>query len=245
MVSDGNAGMGPSDDFIIPTTSFWQALRPAGSEQPGPPYRYSYPARLPDGRILDLPLRRLGKDPDRAVASFIANHASFAVVDALAEQMAELARGFQPELIVGLPTLGLVFAPLVARHLGFEHYVPLGYSRKYWYDERLAVPVRSITTPGGAKWLYVDPNIVARLRGRRAVIIDDAISSGQTIAAALALTGMVGGETAAVVVAMVQGDHWRAHLAAAAPGWAGPVCGVFFSPRLRRTSEGWLAEAGA
>jgi adenine/guanine phosphoribosyltransferase-like PRPP-binding protein len=236
--------MEASDEFIMPTTSFWQTLRPGGGpgDSQGPPYRYSFPARLPDGRILDLPLRRLTTDPGHAVASFIANHAAFAVVDVLAAQMAELAREFQPEVIVGLPTLGLVFAPLVARQLGFEHYVPFGYSRKYWYDDQLAVHVRSITSPGGAKWLYVDPNIVARLRGRRAVIVDDAISSGQTIASALALTERVGAVAAAVVVAMVQGDRWHAHLASAAPGWDGPVRGVFFSPRLRWAEGGWVPE---
>ena len=71
--------MQPPDDFIMPTTSFWQSLRPAGAvaEAPAPPYRYSYPARLPDGRVLDLPLRRSASDPDSAVASFIANHASY------------------------------------------------------------------------------------------------------------------------------------------------------------------------
>lgn len=236
--------MQPSDDFIMPTTGFWQTLRssdPAG-DLPGPLYRYSFPARLPDGRLLDLPLRRLASDPERAVASFIGNHASFGVVDALATLMADLARDVRPELIIGLPTLGLVFAPLVARHLGFANYVPLGYSRKYWYDERLAVPVRSITTPGGAKSLYVDPNVVERLRGRRVVIIDDAISSGQTISAALALLGLVGAEPAAVVVAMIQGDHWRAHLATAAPAWAGEVRGVFYSPRFRRAADGWVTD---
>jgi adenine/guanine phosphoribosyltransferase-like PRPP-binding protein len=239
--------MQPPDDFIQPTTGRWQTLRPAAesADLPGPPYRYTYPARLPDGRTLDLPLRRSPAHPERAVASFIANHASFAVVDALAVMMADLARDLQPEVIVGLPTLGLVFAPLVARLLGFENYVPLGYSRKYWYDERLSIPVRSITTPGGAKSLYIDPNIVARLQGRRAVVVDDAISTGQTIAAALTLLGAAGATPAAVVVAMVQGDLWRAHLAASAPGWGGEVRGVFTSPRLRRAPDGWVPDDAA
>lgn len=234
----------PHDDFIMPTTGRWQTLRPAeeSTALPSPPFRYTYPARLPDGRILDLPLRRSPSHPERAVASFIANHASFAVVDALAGMMADLTRSLQPDVIIGLPTLGLVFAPLVARQLGFENYVPLGYSRKYWYDEHLSIPVRSITTPGGAKSLYIDPNIIARLRGRRAVIIDDAISSGQTTAAALALIAMAGGSAAAVVVAMLQGDLWRAHLTAAAPDWAGEVRGVFASPRFRLAKGGWVPD---
>ena len=174
------------------------------------------------------------------MASFIANHAAFPVIDALGAHMADLARGLQPELIVGLPTLGLTFAPLVARHLGFDNYVPFGTSRKYWYTDALSVPLRSITTPGGGKSLYVDPHIVARLRGRRVVVVDDAISSGQTTAAALALASIAGAEVLGVVVAMMQGQRWRAQLAAA--GGAGAVRGVFYAPRFVRVEGGWAAE---
>lgn len=230
------------DDFIGPTTDFWQALLPAATPDAGPPYRYGYPARLPDGRVLMLPLRRSPASPDQAVASFIANHAAFEVVDALCEHMAALAREHQPEVIVGLPTLGLAFAPMVAQRLGFSNFVPLGYSRKYWYDEDLAVPVRSITTPGGGKLLYADPHVLPRLAGRRALVVDDAISSGQTTAAALTLARRVGAEVVAVVVAMLQGQRWRAHLAEAAPAWAGAVRGVFYSPRFRRVPGGWQPE---
>jgi adenine/guanine phosphoribosyltransferase-like PRPP-binding protein len=235
--------MEPLDNIITPTTTFWQELLPTGvtSAAIGPPYRTSYPAHLPDGRTIVLPLRRIASEPDRAVASFLANHAAFDVVDALGTQMAGLARDLQPELIVGLPTLGLVFAPLVARHLGFSNYVPFGSSRKYWYTDALSVPLRSITTPGG-KSLYVDPHLVARLRGRRVVVVDDAISSGQTTAAALALAGIVGAEVLGVVVAMIQGNRWRAQLAAT--GWAGAVRGVFYAPRFVRVQEGWVPEAG-
>jgi hypothetical protein len=58
--------MEPLDDIITPTTAFWQELLPAGVAPAaiGPPYRTSYPARLPDGRTLVLPLRRIASEPD-------------------------------------------------------------------------------------------------------------------------------------------------------------------------------------
>ena len=48
------------DAFIKPTTHFWQDILAAddAAVPGGPPYRYGYPARLPDGRRLVLPLRR-------------------------------------------------------------------------------------------------------------------------------------------------------------------------------------------
>ncbi len=189
MTNTSNDSIDGGDEWIRPTTASWQTIRAAADVPvlPQPPFRYSYPARLPDGSYLDLPLRRMAGAPGRAVASLIANQASFDVVEALAGFMAELARPLSPEVIVGLPTLGFAFAPLVAQRLGLPNFVPLGYSRKFWYDEALSVPVRSLTTPEAGKTLYLDPNLLPRLKGMRAVVIDDAVSSGQTTSAALDL----------------------------------------------------------
>lgn len=237
--------MEPQDslDFTCATTPYWQTLHPPNTfAQAQPPYRYAYPVCLPDGRYLELPIRKSAANPHHAVASFIANHASFEVVEVLADFMADLTRAQAPEIIVGLPTLGLVFAPMVARRLGFANYVPFGYSRKYWYDETLSVPVRSITSPDTYKRLYLDPHLLPRLQGRRVVVMDDAISTGQTTAAALTLARLAGAEVSAVVVAMIQGERWKSLLAAQAPEWKGEVCGVFYSPRLVRVEEGWGLE---
>jgi adenine/guanine phosphoribosyltransferase-like PRPP-binding protein len=226
--------------FVTGTAGFWQALAPAASfdTRPVPPYRYGYPARLPSGDYLVLPIRVLPGDGDRAVASLIVNHASFAVTRALAGFMTELARPLGADCIVGLPTLGLALAPLVAEGLGHDRYVPLGYSRKFWYDEALSVPVRSLTTPDGTKRAYIDPNLAPLLRGRRVVIVDDAISSGETVRNVLPLLDGLGAAVAGIVVAMLQGERWRAALGAAAA-----VHGVFESPLLAWTDAGWIPTA--
>ncbi|AVG41879.1 phosphoribosyltransferase [Achromobacter insolitus] len=228
------------------TTDYWQEIVSAETLAlpVDPPYSRGYPARLPDGRYLVLPLRAVPGDPQRCVASLIANHASLEVVDALAGFMAERARAFQAEVVVGLPTLGLAFAPLVARGLGFTRYVPFGYSRKYWYDERLAVPVKSLTTPDTGKLLYVDPNLAQSLAGRRVLVVDDAVSTGQTMLSALELLARCGAEVAGIVVAMCQGTRWRERLMRA-DGTPIPVACAFESPRMRRTPGGWVPEAAA
>jgi hypothetical protein len=99
---------------------------------------------MPDGSALRLPLRDYGTI---GVTGLIAHQASFAVVRRLAGWMAEAARPFAPEVVVGLPTLGHVFGPLVAEALGHPNWVAPGYSRKLWYEERLSVPLASSTTP--------------------------------------------------------------------------------------------------
>ena len=86
--------MSPRTPF---TTGYWQQFVdgwPSGTA-PQPPYHLDYPARLPDGRVLVLPLREL-PEGNRAVASLIVNQASFAVVEGLADHMGTWQVQLQP-----------------------------------------------------------------------------------------------------------------------------------------------------
>jgi adenine/guanine phosphoribosyltransferase-like PRPP-binding protein len=124
---------------------FWQSLLPAG-ESVAAPYRDSFPAQFADGRQILLPIRPL-PDGRRGLASLIINQASFLVLDAIATELAGRLAAFQPEIIAGLPTLGLTLAAAVAQKLGHARYVPLGTSRKFWYRDELSVKLSSVTTP--------------------------------------------------------------------------------------------------
>lgn len=234
---------GKEPGVFDPTTNYWQSIVTVEnlSITPDPPYNRGYPARLPDGRFLVLPLRAIPNDPHRCVASLIANQASISVVETLSEIMADRARTFLAEIVVGLPTLGLAFAPLVAKHLGFTRYVPFGYSRKYWYKNELAIPVNSITTPDFKKLLYVDPNLVEMLRGRRVLVVDDAVSSGQTMVAALRLLEKCEAHIAGIAVAMRQGTKWMDALVDG-EGNEIPLAWVFDSPRMAWRDGGWYPE---
>jgi adenine/guanine phosphoribosyltransferase-like PRPP-binding protein len=228
-------------DATVATTAFWQALEaPADDAALAPPWCQDVPVRLPDGRVLRLPIRPRPGTPDRAVASLIANQAGFDVVDALVDAMVAQVRPWQPEAIIGLPTLGMVFAGPIARALGHARWVPLGYSRKYWYDEALSAEVSSITSPGAAKRLYVDPNQLPLLtQGRRVVLVDDAVSTGTTLLRAWDLLERCGADVLGAAVAMRQGTAWHAALGAAR---AARVRGVFDTALLRRSAQGWWPE---
>jgi adenine/guanine phosphoribosyltransferase-like PRPP-binding protein len=231
--------MTTNETYTEPTAGYWQELT---AEIPArfsaePPYRFGYPVRLPCGRVLVLPLRRLPAD-DRAVASLIANQASNNVVAALADHMAAQARTLGAGIVVGLPTLGLAFASLVAERLGQSRYVPLGYSRKFWYDDALSEPVSSITSPEAGKQLRLDPNLRTLVEGRRVVLIDDAISTGATAIAAVRLLQKVGVEIAGMVVAMKQTNRWEAAVARLPAPLS--VRAVYGCPLFQRSDAGWI-----
>lgn len=213
---------------------FWQAFSaPAGEEGP---FTDRYPAPMPDGSRLVLPLRDYG---EVAVAGFIANQAAIAVAKRIGGWMAEAARDLGAEVVVGVPTLGQVFAPLVAEGLGHANWVAPGWSRKRWYEEALSVPASSSTAPAERR-LWLDPRILPRLAGRRALLVDDVISTGSSALAGLALLDRAGVRPAGLLVAMAQGDRWRGDWPADIP-----VRAAFATPIFGRVAGGWMPRAGS
>lgn len=208
---------------------FWQSFS-AASEDPGPPYGHRFPAPMPDGSRLWLPLRDYGAI---AVTGFIANQASFAVVRALAGWMAEAARPLGVEMVCGLPTLGHVLAAPVAETLGHSNWVAAGYSRKRWYGtDAPSVPVSSSTATDERR-IWLDPRVLHRLAGRRVLLVDDVISTGSSALAGLALLAAAGVRPVGLCVGMAQGDRWRASWPVEVPVAAG-----FATPLLRPASTG-------
>lgn len=215
---------------------FWQAFDPPRADQEVWTDRYH--AVMPDDRRLVLPLRDFG---DFAVAGFIANQASFTVLDQVAAWTAAEAAGFGAEVVVGLPTLGHTIGAGVARALGHPGWVAPSTTRKRWYDDALSVPLSSITGPAmGAntgRRMWLDPRLVARLQGRRVLLADDVISTGASALAGLALLRLVGVEPVGLAVAMVQGEVWRG-------AWPAEiaVARAFATPRFRLAEQGWVPD---
>ena len=217
---------------------FWQAFSPPGTHDSNPTdgHHGLYHAPLADGRQLALPIRVLPGDGTSAVASLILNQASFAVEDGLANALATLLRAHEPDIIIGVPTLGLPLASNVARRLGHTRMVPLGTSRKFWYRDDLSEPMKSITSPTASKTLYVDPRMLPLLRGKRVAVVDDVISSGQSISAVLRLLAKAEIEPVVIGCAMLQGTNWHEPLTA----WRERIVAPLASPRFAlNENERW------
>jgi len=184
-----------------------------------------------DGSWLRLPLRDYG---DFAIAGFIANQASFIVLDTLVGWITQDIAGLGVEVVVGLPTIGHVIGAGVARALGHQNWVAAGSTRKLWYDEGLSVATQSVTAPEQGRRMWLDPRLMGRLCGRRVLLVDDVVSSGSSARAGIALLQRAGIVPAALAVAMIQGEAWRQEWEARIPVYA-----AFSTPRFRRLEDGW------
>ena len=218
------------------TMQFWQdfhAVPPAGA--PPPPWTGCYPAPMPDGSVLTLPLRDFGTF---AVAGLIANQASFLVLDRLATWIAQAAQPLAADIVVGLPTLGHTVGAAVARALGHPSWVAPSTTRKRWYDDTLSAPLASITSPAtgpnATRRMWLDPRLLDRMQDRRILLVDDVISTGRSALAGLALLQAAGMTPVGLAVAMEQGQTWR-------DTWPGniPVVSAFRTPHFHRALGGW------
>jgi adenine/guanine phosphoribosyltransferase-like PRPP-binding protein len=225
---------------LVPTvivTSDWQNF----SQVPGhPPFVERFAARMPDGRFLELPLRETASI---ALADFRADQASFLVVDALAEWLARASRPLRPDLVVGLPGAGAILAAETARRLSHLNWVSLADRPLPWFNEALSMPRGSDgagrTAEGDGLW-WLDPVLVPRVRGRRALLVHDALGDDSQVLAAAALLKRGGAASVAIAVAMAQADRWIAAL----PADVAPVA-VFATPSFRLAVGGWVPNEGS
>jgi len=209
---------------------------------PDPPYGDSFPVKLVDGDWADLPFLALPPDFKTAIAYLCITENSFALEDRLSTAMADLVRPLEPEIVVGMPTLGLVLAMSVAKKLGHDRYVPLSYSRKFWFEDELSIPVNSITTPVQPKTVYIDPKLIERMEGKRVLLVEDVISTGGTVSAELALMNKIGADVVGVVTAIKETRVWSEKLAAIDPAWPALIHAPIRCPLFRKTEDGWVPD---
>lgn len=93
----------------------------------------------------------------------------------------------------------------MARQEGVNDYVIARKREKVYMSDVLEVTVQSITTKGEQK-LYLGKDDVDKLRGKKVLIVDDVISTGESLRALEALVEAAGGEIAGKAAILAEGD---------------------------------------
>lgn len=198
----------------------------------------TYRVTLDDGSQMDLPIKS-APNGRTAIALLMSNQLPFSVEEALAQRLYEKILPLAPDVIVGVPTLGLHYARLIAEALGHDSYVALGQSRKFWYSDEYSEPASSITALGTNRRLYMDPSLVERVKGKRVLLVDDVVTTAGTAQAALRLLTRVGADPLGLAVVLTEGDQWVNTLNAFSPDWAEKVTHLGHIPLFQRDASGW------
>jgi adenine phosphoribosyltransferase len=168
----------------------------------------SYVTQVGSQRV-ELPLIPLSDDLTIALLICVDLGVSFA--ETAGRELAELMRASEPEIVVSVATMGIPLAIEASRALGLDDYVILHKTPKIHLGERWSEPVTSITTDKEQR-LRLDPARVDAVRGRRVAVVDDVISTGASLEAALRLVRRIGAEPVVIGTLMTEGSQWRAAL---------------------------------
>jgi adenine phosphoribosyltransferase len=155
---------------------------------------------------VELPLVALSDELTIALLICVDMGVSFA--ETAGHELAELMRPAQPEIIVSVATMGIPLAIEASRALGLDDYVILHKTPKIHLGEKWAEPVHSITTDTPQR-LRMDPARAGAVRGRRVAVVDDVVSTGASLAAALRLVRRLDAEPVVIGTLMTEGGGWK------------------------------------
>ena len=109
------------------------------------------------------------------------------------------------DYIITAEAKGIPLAHEMARQAGDERYILARKGPKLYMQDIVSVSVNSITTAKEQK-LYLDGADAKRLRGKRVLIVDDVISTGESLKALEALVEKAGGEICGRMAILAEGD---------------------------------------
>ena len=116
-----------------------------------------------------------------------------------------LARAPEYDYILTAEAKGIPLAHEMARQAGDAKYILARKGPKLYMRDIFSVTVNSITTAKEQK-LYLDGADAALMKGKRILIVDDVISTGESLKALEALVEKAGGEICGRMAILAEGD---------------------------------------
>ena len=116
-----------------------------------------------------------------------------------------LARAPEYDYIITAEAKGIPLAHEMARQAGNERYILARKATKLYMRDVFDVSVRSITTDR-EQHLYLDGSDAERIQGKKILIVDDVISTGESLSALEALVEKAGGIICGKMAILAEGD---------------------------------------
>lgn len=116
-----------------------------------------------------------------------------------------LARVPEYDYLITAEAKGIPLAHEMARQNGDDFYFVARKKPKFYMTGVFESTVQSITT-AGQQTLYLDVEDAEKMKGKRILIVDDVVSTGESLKAVEALVTKAGGEIVARSSILVEGD---------------------------------------
>jgi adenine/guanine phosphoribosyltransferase-like PRPP-binding protein len=163
------------------------------------------------GETFRLPVVQL--DATTAIAHLVVIDMGIRFGEIVGKALSQRFARSKPEIVVGSATLGIPVAIEVSRSLGLDRYVILQKSPKFSLGDALCEEVKSVTTPLPQR-LLLDRKSISVIQGRRVLVVDDVVTTGSSLAAAIRLVRRARGDVVGVGVILTEGHGWRTALGA-------------------------------
>ncbi len=148
----------------------------------------------------DLPICKLNDKV--SIAGFVI----FGDVELTCACARELVKKLPPhDIMITAESKGIPLVHEMAKMAGENHYVLARKSQKLYMRNPFSVEVQSITT-AARQTLFIDECDVEKLRGKRVCVVDDVISTGESLKAIEALVEKAGGTVVGRLAILAEGD---------------------------------------
>lgn len=128
------------------------------------------------GLKAQLPILTL---PSGIKIAFFNLHGAPALTEHCGKEIAKLAG--DAEVVITAESKGLQLAHVVARELGHEFYAVARKSKKLYMQDGIEVAYGSSITTGKDQELYLSKHDVDIIKGKKVAIVDDVVSTGESL----------------------------------------------------------------
>ena len=149
----------------------------------------------------ELPVLTL---PSGVKIAFFNLHGAPAMTEHCGKEIAKLAQG--ADVVITAESKGLQLAHVVARELGHPFYAVARKSKKLYMQDGVSVSYGSSITTGKAQELFLSKHDVDLIAGKKVAIIDDVISTGESLKGLEALVEKAGGVIYKKLFVLAEGD---------------------------------------
>lgn len=153
------------------------------------------------GYTAELPILPL---PSGISIAFFNLHGDHKLTEHCGKQLAKLVK--ESEVIITAESKGLQLAHVVARELNHDNYAVARKSQKLYMQDGIHIEYGSSITTGSAQSFYLSAKDVNLIKGKKVAIVDDVISTGESLKGLEDLVNAAGGIVTEKLFVLAEAD---------------------------------------